>query len=224
MREALSAADALIAQNQFQYENASRLFDTETHLIPNGYIDPGVETKTTTTETPMVLWVSRFRSFKRPEVVLEIAKQVPDARFVLIGSKNNESLYDRITAEAQALDNVDVVGYVPYEEINEYFERCDLFLNTSKSEGFPNTFLQAWAHRKPVVSLNVDPNDIIATNNIGFCANESIDDLIQQLQNLIADTSSRRAMGDAAYEYFKANHSIKSVAAEYERVLQTGST
>lgn len=224
MREALSAADALIAQNQFQYENASRLFDTETHLIPNGYIDPEVETETTATEPPMVLWVSRFRSFKRPEVVLEIAKQVPDARFVLIGSKNNESLYDRITAEAQALDNVDVVGYVPYEEINEYFERCDLFLNTSKSEGFPNTFLQAWAHRKPVISLNVDPNDIIATNNIGFCANESIDDLIQQLQNLIADTSSRRAMGDAAYEYFKANHSIKSVAAEYERVLQTGST
>ena len=221
MREALSAADALIAQNQFQYENASRLFDAETHLVPNGYIDPDVQPSSGSTETPMVLWVSRFRSFKRPELVLDIAKQVPNARFVLIGSKNNESLYERITEASQALDNVEVVGYVPYDEINEYFERCDIFLNTSKSEGFPNTFLQAWAHRKPVVSLDVDPIDIISSNEMGFCANESIDDLIQELQEIVDDDASRRAMGDAAYEYFKANHSIESVATEYERVFQT---
>jgi glycosyltransferase involved in cell wall biosynthesis len=221
MRAALSAADALIAQNDFQYDNATRLFDAETYLVPNGYIDPDVEPDTAPPETPMVLWVSRFRSFKRPELVLEIAKQVPNARFVLIGSKNNEALYDRIVDAAAAIDNVEVVGYVPYDEINDYFETCDVFLNTSKSEGFPNTFLQAWAHRKPVVSLDVDPNDIIATNEMGFCADDSVDDLVEQLQEIVDDDASRRAMGDAAYEYFTANHSIESVATEYERVFET---
>jgi glycosyltransferase involved in cell wall biosynthesis len=219
-RKALSAADALITQNQFQHRSASRLFSADTYLIPNGYIDPAVTQTDGPADVPTVLWVSRFRSHKRPEIVLDIADEIPDARFLLIGTKNNEELYESVVDQSQSVDNVEVIGYVPYEQINEYFEACDVFLNTSASEGFPNTFLQAWAHKTPVVSLDVDPNNSLSDTEIGFFADGSVDDLIQQLQTLIDDTDTQHKMGTAAYDYFKNNHSIESVSRRYEDVFE----
>jgi glycosyltransferase involved in cell wall biosynthesis len=219
-RRTLSAADALIAQNEFQYERALGLFDTDVYHIPNGYVDPRVRT-TDSDDVPVILWVSRFRSFKRPEVVLELADRIPEARFVIIGSENNQDLYDHVEMEAAKRENVEVLGYVPYEEIDAHFEECDVFLNTSESEGFPNTFLQAWAHRTPVASLAVDPDDILSQNEFGYCSNGSAGQLVDQLQQLVEDSELRKAMGDRAYEYFSDNHSIESITDQYESVFRS---
>ena len=39
--------------------------------------------------------------------------------------------------------------------------KSKILINTSSFEGFPNTFVQAWANGVPVISLKVDPDNII---------------------------------------------------------------
>jgi len=48
-------------------------------------------------------------------------------------------------------------------------------INTSNFEGFPNIFLEAWATGVPVISLNVDPGNVIKKRRLGICCEGSLE-------------------------------------------------
>ena len=102
-----------------------------------------------------VLWVSNLRALKRPELVLELARQLPHVRFTLAGGPmpGGQTYYDDVAAAAARLPNLTMLGPVRYRDSGELFDRAKIFLNTSSIEGFPNTFLQAWIRGVPVVTL-----------------------------------------------------------------------
>ena len=79
-----------------------------------------------------------------------------------------------------------VVGFVKPSEVIEYFKAASVFINTSTSEGFPNTFLQAWQCEVPVVSLAVDPNEVITEYGLGFHS--------ETMDQMIADCPARCAL------------------------------
>ncbi|MFC7082337.1 glycosyltransferase family 4 protein [Halorussus caseinilyticus] len=233
MQKALGSADVLVAQNDFQYTRARERFPgTNVSLVWNGYPDPesggdsGRDPDSRTDRSDdaptKVLWVATLREWKQPEVVLELAAEIPDAEFVVVGGRASESpdLYDSFRAAANETENVRFEGFVPYENVDEYFARADVFLNTSTDEGFPNTFLQSWANRTAVVSLNVDPNDILRENDIGYCADGSVDEMAERLGELVRDDERRRRYLTNAYEYFVENHSIEQVTDQYEAALR----
>ncbi|UPW01296.1 glycosyltransferase family 4 protein [Halorussus gelatinilyticus] len=220
---ALSRADALIAQNERQRSAAVRRFGPDVSLVPNGYPIPDEtpHADIRRADRPVVLWVATLRDWKRPGLVLDLADEIPDADFVIVGGRADENpdLYDEIEREAGERDNVRFEGFVPYAEVDSYFAAADVFLNTSTDEGFPNTFLQAWAHRTPVASLNVDPSGILADSEAGFCADDEFDVLVEILNSLITDAEWRADYSDAAFEYFRENHSIDHIASKYEGIL-----
>ena len=55
-------------------------------------------------------------------------------------------------------------------------------LNTSVAEGFPNAFLEAWALGTPVISLFVDPANLIRTHRLGYVCDGNMDMLLDLLQ------------------------------------------
>jgi glycosyltransferase involved in cell wall biosynthesis len=55
---------------------------------------------------------------------------------------------------------------VPYPEVGGLFERARVLVNTSETEGFPNTYLQAWSHGAPVVTF-LDPGEVIFREGLG---------------------------------------------------------
>ena len=226
MKTALKSAEVLISQNDFQYQEAKRQFDTVVEKIPNGYPIPEnpSEQKLSGIEAPVVLWVSTLRPWKQPEIVFELADELPETMFVIVGGRADEAptLADEITAGAEARPNVRYEGFVPYEDIDDYYTASDIFLNTSTNEGFPNTFLEAWSHRTPVVSLSVNPSNVLTNNEIGYVADGSVEKLRDRLGSLVSDPEKRVRFGEAAFEYFRSNHSIEHVTTKYERVLTGG--
>ena len=170
-----------------------------------------------------VLWVNNIRAFKRPELLLEIARQLPEYRFVMIGGevRGYEQLYRDISRQSDELDNVEFLGAVPYSEVNDYFLRARLFLNTSDQEGFPNSFLQAWIRRTPVISF-FDPDELIAGENIGS-APAGIQEMVAVIHELLSDDSLRDAMAERAREFVLANYAPVAVSRRYESLLGIGS-
>jgi glycosyltransferase involved in cell wall biosynthesis len=163
-----------------------------------------------------VLWVNNLRDFKRPDWVLDIARALPDVRFCMIGGAvpGNEGLAAGIAQEAEGIENLQVLGAVPYHEVNEYFGRARLFLNTSSSEGFPNSYLQAWARGTPVVAC-FDPDRLIEREGMGWTAPDQ-PGLVECLDRVLRDEPGR---GDAARRgraYVLARHSGPAIVAQYE--------
>jgi glycosyltransferase involved in cell wall biosynthesis len=115
-----------------------------------------------------VLWVNNLRPFKRPDRLLTLARALPHLRFEMIGGtqSGHEAMYAQIQAEAQSLPNLRFLGPVPYHEVNGHYERARVFVNTSDSEGFPNSYLQAWRRGTPSVAF-FDPDAVIARHGLG---------------------------------------------------------
>jgi glycosyltransferase involved in cell wall biosynthesis len=78
---------------------------------------------------------------KQPELFLKLAEAIPEARFQMIGGhSSNQEYCDRIRDVVGRISNLEFLGVVPFDEIDEYFNRASILVNTSMFEGFPNAF------------------------------------------------------------------------------------
>jgi glycosyltransferase involved in cell wall biosynthesis len=168
-----------------------------------------------------VLWVSNLRSLKRPELALELARQLPDVKFTLAGGPmpGGQIYFDDVAAAAARLPNVTMLGAVRYADTGALFDRAKLFLNTSSIEGFPNTFLQAWIRGVPVVSF-FDPDGLVNRQQLGRIAN-SLDDMREGIRGLLVVPTHRETIGRRARELAVREYT-NGVASRYLELLDTG--
>ena len=123
----------------------------------------------------------------------------------------------RITAEAQGIPNLKALGPVPYSDVNKYFARAKLFLNTSESEGFPNSFLQAWIRGVPIVSF-FDPDDIISRQGLGVRVDSS-GQMAVKLEELIGDKDRLQILAEHVRRFALDAYSADAVVTHYESLL-----
>ena len=215
----LRRADVIAAQSKYQYELLKRHYGLESAVVNMAMEMPAEDIDS---ERDIdVLWVSNLRPVKRAERVLSLAKRLPNVEFVMIGGplRGYEEYYAEIQQAASNMANVRFLGQLPYREVNQHIARSKIFLNTSDVEGFPNTFLQAWARKVPVVSF-FDPDQVISTKGLGIQP-ENDDEMRATLTNLLADSRARERMGDTAREYALANFSAIAAANRYIELLDT---
>ena len=170
---------------------------------------------------PVVLWVGTAFKRKQPQVFFELAKALPVVQFrMVIGPGNDAALFNQIKKQATAIPNIDYIGFVPYRFINKHYARASVLINTSIWEGFPNTFLQAWAHKTPVVSLAVDPDHVIHRNELGFCSG-TLRQMVKDVKLLVKDNRLRYKMGENAWLYINREHDITTIGKQYVDLLKT---
>lgn len=137
------------------------------------------------------LWVSNIRPIKRPEMYLSLAEGMPGAHMHMAGGTQpgHERQYAAIQERARQIASLTFHGPVPYDVTNQLLLRTRVLVNTSQSEGFPNTYLQAWARGVPVVGT-FDPDGVIRREGLGF----AVDD-VQGMRGAVASLLS----GDARW-------------------------
>ncbi len=167
-----------------------------------------------------VLWVNNMRSFKRPELLVEVAQRCPGLRFVMIGGPvpGQESYYEGILRAARGVSNLEALGPVPYKDVNAYFARAKLFVNTSESEGFPNSFLQAWIRGVPIVSF-FDPDGLIERRGFGMRVAD-IEQMAAALSALAGDPTRLAAMAALVRRYAVDTYSAAAVTKRYVELFE----
>lgn len=165
-----------------------------------------------------VAWIGRIAEVKRPELLLRVAAALPQLRFEVAGAAAEDTPSLREFRErAAAVPNVALHGRVSREDMPSFYQRASCLLCTSRYEGFPNTFLEAWSHGLPVVST-VDPDGLIAERGLGAVGHDA-DALVAALGALLGSPERWRAASQNARRYFEENHAFEAAMPRFERLL-----
>jgi glycosyltransferase involved in cell wall biosynthesis len=214
----LRHVDAVVVQNLSQQANCLRHYGRESNLIPSCYYRPPGRGAQPGSE---ILWVGSIRDYKRPELFLRLAEQLPDYRFKMIGGGDSDaasrSYRDDIERRARALPNVEFLGFLPLAQVETHFDRARVFVNTSTHEGFPNTFLQAWARGVPTVAF-VDTGSRQAGEPVYDVAGDEAAGL-SRLRQLMTDEVAWRRASTRCRQHFEATHSPAGTLALYGRLF-----
>jgi len=219
-RYGLRHADRIIAQTRTQQSRLKEHFGRESVVIPMPCPGPGPEETLARPARPgagRVLWIGRVCEQKRPHLLLELARACPDVGFDLVGPADT-SPYTRAVLEAvRSTPNVRVRGAVPRPKVPALYLAASCLVCTSRDEGFPNTFLEAWSHGLPVVST-FDPDGLIAERGLGGAAAD-VAELAAGIRHLLLSPEEWRGASERARRHYLDNHTIEGAMSRFEAVF-----
>jgi glycosyltransferase involved in cell wall biosynthesis len=170
-----------------------------------------------------VAWVAMLRIPKRPDLLIEIARKAPTIRFVVCGGLTSHrtpgDYGNRVLDALEKLPNVDYRGRVHAEDASRVIADAAVLLCTSDQEGFPNTFVQAWSHGTPVVSLHVDPDSVVKRLHLGAVTG-TVEATVDELKRLLKSPQEREAIAKSAREYILNHNSSEVVVKAFEEGMR----
>jgi glycosyltransferase involved in cell wall biosynthesis len=163
----------------------------------------------------LVAWIGGIRRIKQPELFLELARRIPEKRFVLLGGGSGvePSFEKKIREEAAQVRNLTLTGHVPHDTIRDYLARAVVLVNTSRVEGFPNAYLEAWNLCVPVVSFN-DVDGLVEKEKLGVIC-KGLDDMETAVRSFADDTGGRMSAGRRARVVVRERFSVSVLARHY---------
>jgi glycosyltransferase involved in cell wall biosynthesis len=166
-----------------------------------------------------VLWVNNLRRFKRPDLMVELAQLLPEARLHMVGGRvpGFDDVHRQLLTGLPAVPQLKYHGAVPYHDVNDLYERARVFVNTSDTEGFPNSYLQAWIRGTPVVAF-FDPDGVIAREGLGVVP-RSLTDMRDAVQGYLGDPSLWLEASGRCRRYMQAHYDQDQILAPYLRAI-----
>jgi len=134
------------------------------------------------------------------EVATQVAKQLPGTVFIIVGDGYGDEL-NEARAQVEILGLADVIKFTGHRtDLKNVYRSFDLFLMTSRTEGMPNTVLEAMALELPIISTNVGGvPELIEDGHCGLLAPVGdADALAGAVLSLLRDKPLRQQYGRAA--------------------------
>jgi len=211
-------ANSIVVQNEYQKKIFGQNFPNKKILLINSGYEIG---DFKNQQGRYIFWVGRSENIKRPELFLKLAKAVPNEKFIIIcpPSKYNPKLSEKIRLEAQKINNLKFIRFVPFNKIDKYFLQAKIFVNTSTMEGFPNTFIQAAKNGVPIISLDVNPNNFITKYKCGYHCAGDFNKMVRYINFLSRNEKLYRELSLNAYNYAKENHDISKNAQIFKNFI-----
>lgn len=217
-RYGIRHAGLVISQTLSQQKNLEHALSLNSIVIPMAVAAATGEVPSRDPGAKSVLWLGRLMPDKRFEWLLDAARRCPEMQFHVAGTPNQPSGYAAsLMAQAAGIPNVKVHGRLSRPELNKLFQTCALLCCTSRLEGFPTTFLEAWSCGMPVVTT-FDPDGIVQRNGLGRVA-ATIDEVVAHLKSL-PGTNEYSAMSTAVKKYYAENHSVPAISRRFREAFE----
>lgn len=205
----LSWSDRIFVQHGGQLSQLSTRWRAKASVFP-GIVGQTSAVKPHSERANYVAWVGVMRDHKRPDRLIEIARKAPDIHFIVCGGSTTyrapANYGEQIGSALRALPNVDYRGQVAPDKTLCVIAGASLLLSTSDEEGFPSVFLEAWSSGTPVVSLEIDPDQIIQRYGLGALSG-NMEAAIEDIRALINSPSRRDEIAVRARRYVARTHS-----------------
>jgi len=174
-----------------------------------------------------VLWAANLKQSKNPEEFVRLAADLEHTgvEFRMAGEIQDRA-YRRLVESDGLPRNFRYLGHQPRDALDALMSRCLLLAHTCDPEGFPNVFIQAWSHGKPVASLRFDPGALLAKHGIGLCAGGDYASFRADVERLISDEALRETIGRRALAFVREHcdreRNVARLEAFFAELLAAG--
>jgi glycosyltransferase involved in cell wall biosynthesis len=218
-------ADVVVVQTEAALRSFSRAMRSSALIIPNPVVRPSPSRNDLSFALvkPLAASVGRLTHVKGFDLVLHAFARVramhPQWTLAIVGDGPLLSTLERLCDELRIRDRVLFTGRI--KDPGEILKLADLFVMSSRFEGFPNALCEAMAHGVAVISTDCPsgPRAIIRNNIDGVLTpNGDVEALAEAMDRLMADEVERRRLGQIA-KYVTHRFGLDKVMAMWEIAL-----
>ncbi|KRN82134.1 glycosyltransferase [Pediococcus ethanolidurans] len=208
-----SRVNGLISPTQHQLDDIKQRWHPKfkQYQIPVGSISKkqlnATPVKTSERIPYKLINVARIHEQKRLEDTINVFKlihdKIPKATLDIHGYVNDVPLSKKLISLVNQLNLNSAITFRNYSsDIDQIYDTAQLFLFTSRYEGYGLAIMEALSHGVPVMSydINYGPNEIIQSNYDGFLFKQKdISGMANQAIKLLQDQSQLQIMSTHAY-------------------------
>lgn len=213
----LLKTDAVVDVSKYEYEAAIRygLPSRKQHIIYSGISEEKSKVKCPahfSKDTINLLFVGRFDPQKGVDYLLQAFARCRrrDIHLYLIG----DNVIGGTHIEKKDTRRLTFLGWVPHEEVGNYYAACDAVIMPSRWEAFGLVAVEAMKYGKPVIASNCGAlPEIIKNGKNGYVFEfdkpETLVDLLEHI-----DSKKLAEMGKKAEEDFQNNYKMERMVEE----------
>ena len=149
-------------------------------------------------------YVGRISAEKGSEIILELAKKLPNINFKIAGANNKASELGNL------LENVEYVGFLNKKQLSVFYLDSKFTLFTSVcNETFGLSIIEAFAHKKPVIASHLGASpQIIDNNKTGLIyQSNDLNNLVVKVKDLFYDEHKIKEMGENGFNKVQKKYS-----------------
>jgi glycosyltransferase involved in cell wall biosynthesis len=147
------------------------------------------------------VYVGALDKRKGFDILFDLIERTPDQSYKIIGEPRDKIasyLFDKL----KSFRNVKLLGKLSHSDTYSQIASSKALISTSPREGFPNIFLEAWSVGIPVLSLYVDPGNVIKDKNLGIAADGNMETIIKYMEG----PGVTNEFCERAKKYVEENH------------------
>ncbi|CAN5657581.1 glycosyltransferase family 4 protein [soil metagenome] len=150
-----------------------------------------------------------------------LARTLPGWRLVIAGEGPQRAALAELARREGVSDRLELSGWV--DSPSELLREAELFVLSSRFEGFPNALLEAMAHGVPVVATDCPsgPAEIVREGVDGYLVPpDDVAALAEGMRRLMLNPEERARLGRAAAEVCE-RFSLERISSEWNELLET---
>lgn len=143
-----------------------------------------------------IISLGRLSEEKKVEQIIHtvaaLQKSNPCIKAAIGGTGPEKENLRQLIIQLKLEQNIEIMGYIPDDELPSFLSKGKVFLLSSETEGFPRTIIQAAACGAAIVATKVgDMTDVIDHDVNGFLVENylDIDSFVKYVQLLLADSA-----------------------------------
>lgn len=162
--------------------------------------------------------VGRLDAMKGHDVLLRAIAQVDGVELAIVGEGSKRVALEKLAVELGVSDRVKLLGWL--DNPRTYLPEFDIFVQPSRSEGFPLAIVEAMLAARPIVATRVGSiAEAVIDGETGFLVNKNdVEGLAAALRCLRDNAQLRRRFGWQGRAIAKASLTVEHMSISYQRL------
>lgn len=155
-------------------------------------------------------------------IVAKLKEKIPSVKAAIAGKGSELTEIRKLILKLKLEGNIELLGYIPDNQLVEFYNSGRIFVLTSETEGFPRTIVQAAACGIPVIASDVgDISDIIDHCHNGFLVKDfrDVEEYSKRIIQLMTDENMYKSFSKKLCEKVHSEFVVERASEVWREIL-----